>query len=301
MDNIVVFSKYAERAPGFGISMHKLIEVSMANLGIQTTFISDYEQLYNITNSVVLFLVKPSIYLSHIHKTSETNTNIIWNFEPFSFSHSGDKKLDNFRYIFGKLLSNKDKYRLKHIWFFDKRQSDLFNNTDCSYLPIGYDPVLSSRGKYKKKNKDKLLFIGKIERERRKDFKAINKLLRSQNISIQHINHSRFTTLENNIDLIYGFRFGLNHHDRQQRLHTHWHRIMVYAANKVSLVSQDDLTRFGFINGKHYIYYKRPKDIANIYFGDYELFKDMSRNMLEKVQKEYYMTDLLSAELGKIL
>ncbi|KKL06711.1 hypothetical protein LCGC14_2593310, partial [marine sediment metagenome] len=66
--HIVVFSRYAIRAVGFGVSLHKMIELSLKELGIDTTFISEYNEIKDIRNSVILFLIKPNIFMSHLSK-----------------------------------------------------------------------------------------------------------------------------------------------------------------------------------------------------------------------------------------
>lgn len=297
MDNIIVFSRYAIRAPGFGVSLHKMLQMAFMEIGVGTKFISEYDDLVGIKNSTILFLIKPGVYLSHLDKIDSSNTNVIWNLEPFSLSHVGDKKLDGMRGLYSKMLHDMPKYKLRHILFFDKRQADLFIGKKCSYMPIGFHPCLSSDKKYREKNNTALLFVGKTERKRRRDFSALAKIMKSKGRSIRKIDHSVFQGLHHNNDLMAEHYYGINHHDRDRILHIHWHRIMMYAANRVAIISQDDLSAFGFKHGKHYIYYKNISEIGKINFGDYGLFEAISENMLDKIKKEYVMSDLLRSAL----
>jgi len=302
INEIVVFSRYAIRAPGFGVSMHEMIKLSLGELVISTRFVSEYADLKSIKNSTILFLIKPNSYLSHLKEIDESNRNIIWNLEPFSFRHMNDKKIDRFRGMYGKMIHNMPKYKLHHIFFFDKRQSDLFKNKNCSYLPIGFHPCMASKKRgYSKKHKKTILFLGKMERSRRSAFAHISKIIRTKGISLYRIDHGSFKNLKHNVDLIYSFRWGLNHHERDQILHTHWHRIMIYAANRVLLISQDDLSKFGFVNGEHYIYYTKMSEVAKIGFGNHIKFDKMTKAMLKKIKAEYNMKDLFEKSLGSIL
>ena len=70
----------------------------------------------------------------------------------------------------------------------------------------------------------------------------------------------------------------------------------MYAANQVVLLSPTDLSKFGFVNGTHYIHFITEKDCAShikALLDDRTKCKNMTTNMKDLVVSKWYMPDLL--------
>lgn len=293
--DIVIFNRYEHKRASLNVSLKMIMQKSFYDLGINVVFVSDYGVLKNIKNSICLFLIKPGNYISHLSYIDPSNLNFIWNLEPFSFATSGHKKFDGFREDFKKILNDK-KYKIEHIFFFNKKQSDFFNNKNCSYLPIGFHSCLSHNNKKIEKTNNNILFLGQRTQYRDLFFRQLNIELKKRNLNfrVDCLTDDKFVDFETNKNNIYSYKIGLNHHAEDHRYHIHWHRIMIYGANNVLVLSQDLLDDC-FKHMHHYVYYKNVKDlIDNLeYVIKNNQTQDISKNMNQLILNNYFLPSLI--------
>ena len=156
---------------------------------------------------------------------------------------------------------------------------------------------MNKKGKYFLKDKESTLFLG-IKSSYRK--RLFYELKRNIIINIDLIGPNSFINLNNNIKDIYRYKIGINHHAENYKFHTSWHRIMMYMANDVAVLSQDKLDP-EFVNGRDYLYYKNIKTLCNaikIMEKDYE---KISRSARKKMEKNFYMPNLFKKAFSKYL
>ena len=114
------------------------------------------------------------------------------------------------------------------------------------------------------------------------------------------LGQKKFINLDNNIKNIYRYKMAINHHIENHKLHIAWHRIMMYMANDVAVLSQDSLDP-EFVDGIDYLFYKDKKTLRKIVEIAEKDYKKISRNARKKMEKNFYMPNLFKKAFGKYL
>jgi len=293
MKCITVFDRYyPKNVQGFTKPFKALVVGALEDLGYTVNYIDSYDSLSVIRDSLVLCVIAPELMINNYHCIDSSNYVIWWNLEPFDITgDSADSKLAARRTILDSVTRDKSKYNLDKVVFFNKKQAELYNS-EQDFLPIGYHSVLSCDGRYDKKRLT-ILFAGYRSSARNVFLNKVNEGLSG---AIVHAGHSASCSLESNIQGIYRHKFGLDCPSKWTEKHIHWHRIVMYAANKAVLLSSSDLSEYGIIDNKHYIRYsgernliKKAKRALKL---DRGVIRDMAEAMLSKIQKDFMMADL---------
>jgi len=304
MKKIVVFNRYSakhKKINGFSESFREIICNSLDDLGIEFKYYSEICDIKCVRDSTVLSIISPQFVSSHSNIIHKSNYNIWWNIEPISVEN--DKRCPRFlskrRKIFNDVMNNLDKYKINRVLSFDERHVGLYKNV--SFLPIGFhDCLLDEHQEYKKKVK--YLLVGDFSKYRISFFNRLRKELKKNDYKIENASHGKYKGFEKEKKKLSYFMFGLDCPAYSYDDHIHWHRIMIYSASKMVVISSSDLSNYGFIDGVHYFHYKSINDcinlIKNLHVSDRNKIKQIADNMLCKVRNDFYMTKLLQNIFG---
>jgi hypothetical protein len=160
---------------------------------------------------------------------------------------------------------------------------------DAVFLPVGFHNSLCV-GVEKLYPIDKACFVGGVREHRLNTIKNIA----SCGLNVDVLNKGR--------EVGYAAReagkyiFGIDIDEFPDQIEKHrWHRLMVYAANRVVFMTTTDWSKYGFIDGVHYIKCNSTKDF---YTKSKSCDPDtVSKNMYDLVSTKFAMSKLLKDTL----
>ncbi len=283
MSKIVFYERYSKKAPSFGTSFKPLIITSLKEIGYDVVHISEYNDIKKITNSTIFSTMKPENYIEHVSNIDKSNFNIYWNLEPMSNKDNTARLFKRYNTV-NRLMSDRKLYRIDKYLTFDKTQTNLYPNSD--FLPIGFHPCLSENSGSEKQNK--ILFLGTLNEYRSAMLKSLQKY---------KINVVGPKSKDKKISL---YQIGLDMENVPTHKHIHWHRIMMYIANNIMVLTPSNLEEYGFVNKKHYIHYTSLRDCLGhieYYTKHNNECRNITKAAYEFVKNNYYMPTLLRQHL----
>lgn len=297
--NIIFFERYSMRdVVGFGIPFKEMMMASFHDLGYNVLHINNYSELAKQRNSIIFSVIKPENYITNCKYINQSNYHIWWNLEPFFIKDELSYKLMKRRDIVDKLVADGTKYNVDKILFFDSNQADIYG---LDFMPIGYHNNMDcEKLNYEDKTKKhRAIFIGTSHRGHRiAFFKVLRGKVKIYNsrVKIMTYHHSSFKSFDSHKEYLGVYRIGIDTPSGVTVGHVHWHRLMMYAANRLTILTKSDLSKYGFKNRIHYIRYNSIKDCLDSIeelIRDEDLCEEISKNMLEKVKADFFMPDLI--------
>lgn len=258
-------------------SLKKIICGGFHDLGYQVEYTniseSNYEDIVNDCKPDYVFVIAQPKKLKFVMDSiPKDNKVIIWNLEPISCSPE-----------YRSALVSATKYKS----FYKMCSYNEYPN--YIFLPAGYHESINTR--QEKTVFDRLGFVGNMECTRKKYFDS----LKDCGINVDVWSNTKHVGA--GAEFIGKYLLGIDCDDFPAHKEKYrWHRLMLYAANDVVFVTTTNWEKYGFKNGKDYIYIE---NMGNLTYWMLVLSKDLDRakviatNMRNKLVKNYSMDALL--------
>lgn len=306
--NIIVFSEYTSpQIRPFGESIEELLLSVFSDLGFNASCVHDITGIRDISSSIVLFVMPPERFLNiHQSVSKNNNTFVFWNLEPFNIHDDIDNKFARRREVLYHLVHD-DGYLLDYVWCYNKTQCKYLNSNRCFYLPVGYHSCMEPAVVGKKTKQRQYIFLGHPTTIRRNLFTSMRRKGDAkgiQNIRPKVYSYKQFVDLKQIKSAIAHFRIGIDiHATLEDKESVRWHRLMMYAASEVTILSNSKLERYGFKSGEHYLYCRDAADYvtsADRLLTSWDFIARLANNMKNKVAKDYNMTNLVRNVLSQM-
>jgi len=272
-------------------TFRRLMRQSFLGIADNLVILDDVCDKLDFYDSVVIFIVPPKRVKSSMRFiTKNNNIFIVWNFESITVE-SGNRASMHTEHVRG--ICND--LNIDYVWHFAEHQIKIINNKKISYLPMGFDESICLQNAHKVSD---VIFLGALTGNRNSLFFK----LKNNSFVFKHYNSNDYTNFDNMIQDIGAYRLGIDSvAERYVPDCIRWHRIMLYAANKIVCITDNTLLeKYGFENSKHYFSYKSGDDllkVINNIVGNYKLINDVAENMYNKISKDFRMQDLIMKKM----
>ena len=286
---IILDPKKSGAAAPIKETFRRLMRQSFLGIGSNLVILDNVDKKLDFRDSVVIFIVPPKRVINSMKFVNKNNNIfIVWNFESIT-REGGNRASMHTEYVRNICKS----LEVDHVWHFAEHQIEIINNKKFSYLPMGFDEGICLQNICKISD---IIFLGALTENRKDLFSK----LKNNSFVFRHYNGSDYVNFDNMIRDIGSYRIGIDSvSERYVPNCIRWHRIMLYAANKIVCVMDNNLLeKYGFENGKHYFSYKFGdrndllKVINNI-VENYKLISSVAENMYNKIDKDFRMKDLM--------
>lgn len=308
-----VVSSYGGPLSYFGDSLRAIILHSCAELGIDVEF-NLYDDGYTEVDSDIVLFVMPPERVPRVIKSlniPDKARKILWNLEPLCEHDAYMHPKYVSRHI--SMLNILDDGYIDELWAYNDSQMSLYEDKiQCKYVPIGISPTMISDEEVTKLSitRKHILFLGVGLGFRRRFFKQLSwlykkihkkKKARPPRLRIHRQTHHKYRGLTVALRKVASYRIGLDIRAGDSAPeYIRWHRLMMYAAAKLVIFSDSDLSKYGFKHGVHYLHYSDVENLAILLgkiIGSDKKQQALTENMLDKVLKEFSMTDILEKAL----
>lgn len=297
----------------FNDSIRLILEEAFLKLEYHVEFINDIDGYSNINISsgdIVLFIMTPELFINK-YTTVYTGPGrrILWILEPISTylpntNNKSRKYFDRKNTIEGYLKNGSP--GVDDIWTYSEEQCLYFNHEKIKFVPIGIADCMVSTCNIKAKAPlPKAAFLGSFTGPRKKFFNALRwkvKMYSSESLKIINFGYTNYTNNSLLIEQLSALYFAI---DVMPNVdidnYIRWHRIMTYIAAGVVVMTDSDLSRYGFIHGKHYLYFKNYKNCAEIIGNMREeksKFLNISKNAMSLVLDKFKMECIIEKALS---
>jgi hypothetical protein len=297
-----IFSCYNSYLLSFGESMRLILTEAFKDLGFKVEHFYTGKSIESKEEDVVLLLMNASFFIREYSKYNfGKGKKILYSLEVLMLKNEANpiKKTQDRRLSTDRIIAEK---MVDDVWVFNKKQYEDFGLPNVHYVPVG---IANSIVVNNEKNNDKVLFIGAYQASsvRVKFFSKLEQAIKDKNspLKIEIIQHQDFKSIQDTLNKISSHDMSLDVVAAPYNSYVRWHRIITLAATKVAMLSDTDLSEYGFMHGEHYFYFKDENDVVNIYNkvrNDKELLKRVTQNMFDKIMSEYKMKDIISKALN---
>jgi hypothetical protein len=302
MKKILFVSDYTNRSVEcFNTSLCDVVFSAFSEIGMDAYIISTdtIEYARDKYFDATIFAVRPENLNKKckdiLNKKNQYGKMILWNLEPF-----GDGYGKFYRRI-NSIYETLEKNIIDDLWVYDDLQKEKYKN--AVWCPIAYNKRLNRAHKVLKTKKRRVIFVGHGTGYRGLFFNVLKNRLNEFEKTRIIIDKYICSTRSSGKSRLSEFKLGLDISGNQSCIDSpRWHRIMMYSACGVLVLSQSDLSRWGFVDGQHYVKCGSARDYAekiDYYLNNDDKRKRIVNNMLDKIKEDFNMAKIFKENLGK--
>lgn len=294
----------------FGESLSLILNEAFNDIGYDAYYTYDLgKNIYSDPDDIVLFVMPPERYVDgYVDKDIGKGKRILWNLEPIS--HDPPDGYMTEKYVRRKEVMADLFYHnapsLDAVWLYDKTQYDYFNHPKAVYVPLGVAKCLVKNVKKTCEKRRRVVFVGSATGARKRFIQVVHgKIAKKKRNRVKFIMHGykKFENTDILLKRISQLNIGLDirSHEKIHR-YVRWHRIMMYAACRIVLVSDTDLSPYGFKHRRDYYYFQNAAECIEILeklMGEKDTAKNVANNMFNKVFEHHQMKDILKGALNE--
>lgn len=294
----------------FGESIKNIILSSLTDLGHECEFsycnrlVAPREKKY-----IMIFIMPPEKFLREILRTKlnvAQHKLVFWNLEPFTPLPKSKKIPTNkceLNFLYINNINN-----MADLWLYNKVQLESFPGATL-VIPGFHECILPEKYLLDKVRKPRFIFVGHLTHRREVFLKGVvQKMqgLKGTKCKYHVFNHRSFAPI--NLQTVQMSRYpaGIDLHATDLYLdHVNWHRIMLYAASKNVIFTENDLSEYGFVDREDYfMLHGLTNSIDNIAFAINSKNKDKTQqitdNAYNKIRNNFYMPNIIAEAIKKL-